>query len=499
MPAFASCRVSTKSTPAWRSSSISTSTSPPGNPNTRLIPAAASARAVAAATVWAMGRVLCPPADGTIQASYGGHAMTIAPEHSEAGQPVAVRKLIGPGLLVAAAGIGAGDIVSATMAGAAHGLALLWVVAIAAFLKAVINEGIARWQLATGTTAIEGWTQHLPWWVRAYFGIYLVIWTISVSAALTSACGLGIANLTGGAISRPWGAVIHSLIGGGLVLVGGFSGFEKVMKVLIVTMFFSIVACAVLTFHAPAAALRGLLVPAIPAHGGSSVLSVLGGVGGSIAMLAYNYWLREERMGGPQWVRYVRVDVAIAYVFTAVFGMSIMIVATQAFHVEGIAITNAQAVTKMAETLRARIGPFGFYAYSVGFWATVFASLLGIWQSIPYLFADYYALMRKYSRAEREALTAITSRPYRAALAFITLVPIAFAFLDQPLFVIRTFTIIGSLFIPFVAATLLYLNNMRIPAASGVAKNSLFVNAVLILALIVFALVGAAEVGILRN
>jgi hypothetical protein len=105
--------------------------------------------------------------------------------------------------------------------------------------------------------------------------------------------------------------------------------------------------------------------------------------------------------------------------------------------------------------------------------------------------------MRKLPRAEREALTAVTSTPYRVALAFITLVPIAFAFLDQPLFVIRTFTIVGSLFIPFVAATLLYLNNFRIPEASGVGKNSVFVNGVLILALIVFAAVGAAEVAAL--
>jgi Mn2+/Fe2+ NRAMP family transporter len=74
--------------------------------------------------------------------------------------------LIGPGLLVAAAGIGAGDIVSSTIAASAHGLRLLWVVALAAFLKCVLNEGIARWQLASGMTAIEGWAAYLPWWIR---------------------------------------------------------------------------------------------------------------------------------------------------------------------------------------------------------------------------------------------------------------------------------------------------------------------------------------------
>jgi Mn2+/Fe2+ NRAMP family transporter len=74
--------------------------------------------------------------------------------------------LIGPELLVAAAGIGAGDIVASPLAASAHGLRLLWVVALAAFLKCVLNEGIARWQLASGMTSIEGWTAHLPWWVR---------------------------------------------------------------------------------------------------------------------------------------------------------------------------------------------------------------------------------------------------------------------------------------------------------------------------------------------
>jgi Mn2+/Fe2+ NRAMP family transporter len=399
---------------------------------------------------------------------------------------------------VAAAGIGAGDIVSATMAGSAHGLTLLWVVALAAFLKGFLNEGIARWQLATDSTAIEAWSLRMPWWVRTYFALYLVVWTVSVSAALTSACGLGIANLTNGAVPRAWGAVGHSLIGGALVLAGGFHGFERVMKVLIATMFFSIVACAGLTLHDPSAVARGLFVPSIPAGGGSSVLSVLGGVGGSIAMLAYNYWLREEQMVGPKWLGFVRADIAIAYVFTAVFGMSIMIVANQAFHVAGVQITNAQAVTKMAETLGAVIGPAGFYAYSIGFWAAVFASLLGIWQSIPYLFADSYGLMRGYPRAERERLTKVTSTPYRVALLFITAVPIAFAFIDQPLVIIRTFTIVGSLFIPFLAATLLYLNNAQIPREGGVPKNSALTNAILIAALVVFALVGAAEAGLLR-
>jgi Mn2+/Fe2+ NRAMP family transporter len=416
----------------------------------------------------------------------------------EAQSDLKLTKLIGPGLMVAAAGIGAGDMVSATMGGAGYGLTILWAVVLAAFLKCFLNEGIARWQLATDTTAIEGWCSQLPWWVRTYFGFYLVFWTVSVGAALTNACGLGIENLTGGAVPHSWGAAAHSIIGCVFVLIGGFKGFEKLMKSLIAVMFFSIITCAILTFHDPLVFLKGLFVPAIPAGGGSAVLSVLGGIGGSITMLAYNYWLREEKMLGPRWVRYVRADITIAYVFTAVFGMAVMSIANQAFHTSGTQITNATAVTRMAETLGTIIGPLGSWAYSVGFWAAVFASLLGVWQSVPYLFADFYGLIRRYPQTVRTSLTQVTSTPYRLALLFITLAPMPFAFMNQPLFIIRTYTIVGSLFIPFLAATLLYLNNRRIPKNSGVSRNSILVNAVLIFALILFALVGAREAGLFR-
>src|SRR5688500_16543895 len=144
--------------------------------------------------------------------------------------------LAGPGLIVAATGIGSGDVVSATVGGARYGVVLLWAILVGAFFKFVLSEGIARWQLATGTTALEGWATHLPAWVKYYFGVYLVIWTVSVTAALTNATGLGLSNLTGGAVPQSWGAVGHALFGAGFVLVGGYAGFEKVMKFLVGVM-----------------------------------------------------------------------------------------------------------------------------------------------------------------------------------------------------------------------------------------------------------------------
>ena len=112
---------------------------------------------------------------------------------------------------------------------------------------------------------------------------------------------------------------------------------------------------------------------------------------------------------------------------------------------------------------------------------------------MPYLYADFYGIITKMSPAEREDVVKVTSTPYRAALAFISIVPIAFAFTGQPIQIVITYTIVSSLFVPFVAATMLYLNN-RVKWSEDVPHNSAITNLLLIAILILFAFVGAQEV-----
>ena len=248
-----------------------------------------------------------------------------------------------------------------------------------------------------------------------------------------------------------------------------------------------------MTMHDPFGALRGLLVPTIPAQSGAYVLSIVGGIGGSITILSYNYWMREEELSGSGDLGYVRGDIGVAYFFTAIFGMSILLTANQAFYVAGMHLTDAQAVPRMGQMLGTVIGPFGAWAYALGFWAAVFASLLGVWQSVPYLYADFYGILKKLPRETRAELTKVTSLPYRVALVFITLVPLPFAFVGRPLFIIITYTIVGSLFIPFLAATLLYLNN-RIPWTTSVPRNHWTTNVLLVIVLVMFLVLGMQEV-----
>ena len=58
--------------------------------------------------------------------------------------------LVGPGLIVAATGVGAADLVATVIAGQRFGYALLWAVIVGCLMKVVLVEGAGRYSLATG-------------------------------------------------------------------------------------------------------------------------------------------------------------------------------------------------------------------------------------------------------------------------------------------------------------------------------------------------------------
>ena len=372
-------------------------------------------------------------------------------------------------------------------------MSLLWALALGAFFKFVLSEGIARWQLATGSTALEGWTSHLPRWVMMLFAAYLVLWAVAVSGALVSGCGLAIENISNGAVSRTWGGFAQAVAALALIWWERGGGFERVMKPLMVVLFISIVLCAALTFRDPASVIRGLFVPSIPSGGGTYVLSLLGGIGGSVTLLSYNYLLRDEGKVNPRNLPAVRLDLATAYLFTAIFGLSVMLIANRVFHSAGIAITDREAVSRMAGAITAFTGPAGFYIYSIGFWAAVLASLVGVWRTIPSVFADCYSLLRRMPPAQRKAATQVSAAPFRVALLGMAVASVPFAFLGRPLLIVIAFTVLGSLFIPFLAATLLYLNNV-VAFANPLRHNRLPTNIILGLIVVLFAIVGALEI-----
>jgi len=391
-------------------------------------------------------------------------------------------------MLVAATGVGAGDLLTASLAGSRFGLTLLWAAWVGALLKWFLNEGIARWQMATGTTLLEGLVARLGPALQWGFGAYLVIWAFFTGGALVSACGVagtGILPLTGDAETSKilWG-VIHSALGILIVLRGGFRTFQRLMMICTGLMFAAVVLTAALLRPDLGAILAGLTIPSVPSVPSSSgtayTLGVLGGVGGTVTLLSYGYWIRERGRTGAAGVAESRLDLGAGYAMTALFGLAMIVIGSRVTLRQG-----PTAALELAGQLATALGPAGRWIFLVGFWAAVFSSLLGVWQSVPYLFVDLV------SPRGGARLPGPQRRAYRGFLLYIGIVPVVLLWttLERAQLLYAVF---GALFMPLLAVALLVMNN-RPGWVGREFRSGWLVNLALVTTLGFFAWVGWGE------
>jgi Mn2+/Fe2+ NRAMP family transporter len=401
-------------------------------------------------------------------------------------------------MLVAATGVGAGDLAAAAFTGSALGLAVLWAVVVGAFLKFVLNEGLARWQLATGSTLLQGYVSVFGRPAQWAFLIYLLAWSFLVSAALMSAIGvtshalfpLAGASTNAAQTDKVIYGIAHSLLAVALVRLGGYRLFDKVMRVCIAVMFVVVVLTAAALRPPIDEFLRGLVIPTIPAGGASWTVALMGGIGGTVTVLCYGYWIREEGRHRSDDLVACRVDLAIAYAVTAIFGLSMVTIGNSLEEVEGSGATLMVRIAGQLEATLGTAGPAAKWAFLIGAWAAVFTSLLGVWQSIPYLFADLWQQIR--SKLAHTGPIDTNSRPYQAYLYGIALVPIVGLVAVDFRAMMKIYAVVGALFIPMLAAVLLVLNSQSRWVGEQY-KNSRTTTAVLAGAMLLFLLVGAIE------
>jgi len=406
--------------------------------------------------------------------------------------PWSTLRVVGPGLVIAATGVGAGDLVAAAVSGSRYGIAVVWAAAVGAVLKYALNEGLARWQLATGQTLIEGWVAHLGRWVQYVFLFYLVVWSFVVAGALISACGLAAHALSPVLSVEAWG-MLHSIVAAVLVVVGGYRSFERLIGLFIALMFVSLIGTALLVQSPEMTLIQIVTRAALPAGSARYILGVIGGVGGSVTLLSYGYWIRERGWEGPGRMRTVRVDLAVAYGLTGIFGLAVMVLAAHALF-GGPEIEGSQGVITLAGMLDTVIGPVGHWTFLIGFWGAVATSMLGVWQGIPYLFCDFVGLMRRLPADEQRAALTTRSPWYRAYLLWLALPPMLLLPFGRPVGLILLYSVMSALFMPFLAATLLYMNSRR-KLVGDRLRNGWAAKLALFLCLGLFAYLGARKLG----
>lgn len=397
-------------------------------------------------------------------------------------------KLIGPGIVVAGTGVGAGDLVATLAAGASFGYALLWAVVLGTLFKIALVEGAGRYVLASGRTIFQGW-RTLGRWTGWYFGPYIVIWGLVYGATAMSSSALPLVALfPDGPDLKVW-AIAMGLVGFAVVWLGRYGWVEKIMALFVGLMFVTVVGAAILATPNVPDMLTGL-APTIPDGALVNTLAVAGGVGGTITLAAYGYWLREKGWAAPAWMRVMRLDNGVAYLVTGIFVVAMLVVGAELLYSANLALASGdRALVDLSDVLEERYGTGYGKVFLFGFWASSFSSLIGVWNGVSLMFADYLGTQRRLAADDPRMLAG--GSYYRGYVLWLTFPPMLLLFLNEPVAIILAYGVLGAVFMPFLALTLLgLLNTDRTPRQW---RNGLLANVVLGACALMFLAVGANE------
>jgi hypothetical protein len=143
---------------------------------------------------------------------------------------------------------------------------------------------------------------------------------------------------------------------------------------------------------------------------------------------------------------------------TAIFGIAMVIIGST-IEIEG---GGATLIVSLSDQLAVPLGPLGKWMFLIGTAGAVFSSLFGVWQAVPYIFADTWTLLRSRNNAdnklERDRGVDTRSLPYRGYLFAIGIVPMLGLVMSFEQ-VQKLYAVIGAAFIPLITLGLLIMNS----------------------------------------
>jgi len=366
---------------------------------------------------------------------------------------------LGPGIFCLGYTIGTGSVTSMATAGSRYGMQLLWVLALSCLFSWVLMEAFGRYALVTGSTTIHSFRTRLK------FGPAIAMLTTGgvVVAQWNSLTGiLGLSShaiyetsrlfLPGLPAENYWAvlaiAVVVITIMYGLLLVGRYSFFEKVLVFFVTVMAVSFLVSMALAPPRPADVAAGL-VPRIPDAAGAGLM-VAAFVGTTMA--APTFVVRPLLMKGKGWTGANLVEQSRDAAFSAslmfVVSGSIMACACGALFYQDKPITK---VLDMVWTLEPVAGKYAVLIFMTGALSAGLSSIFPIMMVFPLLVADY-----------RAGQFDTRSKTFRILSALACLFGLTVPILGANPILAQIATQVANVFVlPLVIAGILYLVNCR--------------------------------------
>ncbi len=393
-------------------------------------------------------------------------------------------KHIGPGIILAAAAIGSGELILTPRAGALYGFSIGWVIFVSILYKLTLTLGLARYTIATGEDIFQGFS-YLPgpryWFVWLMSLIYL-LGAIGYSG-ISLACGSALYALFPSLSMLQWAVMVVALVYI-LLLSGSYGPVEKAAFVLsfilIVGVLYSVVA-----LRPDIGVIFRELSPGLPAGAGQTAVSLLGWTAGGTSTLIYSFWILEKGIGKrngekfpPQtirgkseeikkfsgWYSLIRLDVGVSYFAMTLVSLAFLTIGVLVLSTAGpgggpLVPEGEETTLVLSRLLTVAAGPQTKVIFLVAALAILSSTVIG--------------LVDGKSRALRSALRMIAPRSdrlsdkriYRLFATLMCFVIFAFLFTKRPVVLIVLISAIEAPVLSVSAIALLYLLHKRVPKA----------------------------------
>ena len=373
-------------------------------------------------------------------------------------------KLLGPGIIAVLSWLGAGDLITSSVAGANYGYAMMWVLAVSLLLRFLIVNIIARFQLCNnrGMSILEGYAQLHPAFAWFMLGYALIMGHLT-NAYMLKGAGEALATLLH--LDQPLLCSAAVVIAVWLLVGRNFYALiEGVMKLLLAVMTLAFITLAVMSGPDLGGILRGTIGFSIPpdegVHGALLVaVSVIGAVAGSIANFVHPYVMKEKGWTGPEHKRIQRNDLLFAVVVGIVINLAIWVVGVEILRPNGLQVNT---LSDLGAALELFFGAGGWVIFFTGVFATLFASVVGKTTAFPMLITDALQHIRP-ERRERYGKTFHKDPAHKWFLLFILVTPLVWSLPGMPDFVTLTIGVnaLNIIGLPVISLGLLIMSNQK--------------------------------------
>ncbi|MGW7615866.1 Nramp family divalent metal transporter [Streptomyces antimycoticus] len=328
-----------------------------------------------------------------------------------------VRRL-GPGMILSAAVVGSGELITTTSLGAKAGFVLLWLVIVSALVKVWVQMELARWTILTGKTALAGYSQVPPKVGRV--GWINVLWILMDFAKMlqrggmiggTAAAFSILAPIGGAPLGRTsltvWTVIVVASVVA-LMYTGRYRMVEKAGFITVVFFTLSTVALAVglpwTEFGYGGSDLASGLTLSIPAGTLGFAVAMFGITGvGADEMTTYTYWCLEKgyaRWTGPDdgteararraegWIRVMRIDALTSWVVCTLCTLSFYIIGAAILHRQKLVPEGNDMITTLSRMYTDTLGPAGKYLFLIGAIAVLCSTIIASTASVPRLWTN---------------------------------------------------------------------------------------------------------------